>query len=152
MKKGFAWFMTIFCLTLSMAFAVLVAPVLANPPGRQVSQIAVSVTPEMLAMVVGVIMSLAFSYLPGVASWYNLLSSEWKRVIMLIMLAAVSAVIYGLACGGVLTGIACSQQGVMDLVQIFIAALIANQSADRVSPKVGLKRTQGPEPDRDMPY
>ena len=42
----------------------------------------VSVTPEFLAAVAGVVLSLAFSYVPGLRDWYEALAGEFKRLIM----------------------------------------------------------------------
>ncbi len=88
----------------------------------------VSLSPDFLAMVAGAVLSLSFAYIPGLQRQYAPLSGEWKRVIMAGLLLIVAAAIYGLGCVGIVAGVDCSQAGLSLLVQIFIKALMANQS------------------------
>ena len=94
---------------------------------------------DSLALLVGLILSLVFSYVPGFADWYNAKNPDAKRAIMLVFIFLTTIVIFMLACFNVLTGVACTQQGFLALVQIFFAVLIANQTVDRISPKIGAK-------------
>lgn len=94
-------------------------------------------SPETLAMIAGVILSLIFSYVPGARAWFDQYASESKRLIMLILLAITSVGAFGLACAGVISGIACTMPGVVDVVWAFVQAVIANQAAYSISPKVG---------------
>lgn len=96
-------------------------------------------SPDNLAVVAGVVLSLAFSYVPGLGAWYNRQASDVKRVIMLGVLALTCGVIVGLACAGVLSGVECSRPGIIQMVEAFFVALVANQTTDRISPKVGTK-------------
>lgn len=93
-------------------------------------------TPENLAMVAGVVLSLAFSYVPGLTDWYEQFDPERKRLVMLGMLAVVAAGSFGLACAGILIGVACTIPGAIDLVWAFILAVIANQSIYAISPRL----------------
>jgi len=88
----------------------------------------VQITPEFLAMVAGVVLSLAFSYIPGLKSLYDPLSGVWKRVVMAGLLLVVALVLFGLGCAGILGGVSCDKSGVIQLISVFIAALMANQS------------------------
>ncbi len=93
-------------------------------------------TAEVLALVVGMVLSLAFSYVPGLNTKYAGLGAEVKRLIMLGMLFLVAAVIYAGTCGGWFdSGISCDRTGLMHLVTIFITAMIANQSTYLVTPQ-----------------
>ena len=94
-------------------------------------------SPETLAMIAGVILSLIFSYIPGARNWFDQYAPEAKRLIMLTLLAIVAGSSYGLACAGILTGIACTVPGAIDVVWTLILAVIANQAAYSISPKVG---------------
>lgn len=94
-------------------------------------------SPETLAMIAGVILSLIFSYIPGARNWFDQYAPEAKRLIMLVLLAVVAFGSYGLACAGILTGIACTVPGAIDVVWTLILAVIANQAAYSISPKVG---------------
>jgi len=84
--------------------------------------------PELLAAMAGVILSLAFSYVPGVKTWYKGLSGEWKRLIMAGLLLVTALVLYGLGCAAVVKGVTCSRDGFAQLVWMFLVALVSNQS------------------------
>jgi len=86
------------------------------------------VSPEYLAAVAGVVLSLAFAYIPGLRRRYEPLAGVWKRVIMACLLLVVAVATYGLGCAGIVGGVSCTEAGVLTLVQAFIAALVANQS------------------------
>lgn len=96
-------------------------------------------SPEGLALISGSVLSLLFSYFPGLNAKFAGLSSEVKRLIMLALLAVVAGAVYGLNCGGfgadIGVIIACDRTGAISLVQAFILALIANQSIYAVSPE-----------------
>ena len=88
----------------------------------------------------GVVLSLAFAYIPGLEAWYAALSSIGKRLVMLGLLAltAIGYVMIGCAPFGSQFGVpaeVCSQAGVVAVVQAFIQALIANQATFLISPK-----------------
>lgn len=89
----------------------------------------VAITPEFLASVAGIALSLIFSYIPGVKQWYNSLTGEWKRLLMAGLLLVVAAVIYALGCAGIVYGVSCDQSGIIRLISVFVMALVANQSA-----------------------
>lgn len=85
---------------------------------------------EQLSQYAGVLLSLLLAYIPGVASWYDGKDASTKAGIMAGLLAVVAFGIYGLACLGwvVDLGVACTQMGAIELVKLFISALIANQA------------------------
>ena len=89
-------------------------------------------TAEQLASYAGIVLSLGLAYIPKLAEWYDSQTPKAKAGIMALLLAVVSLVIYGLSCAGLAAqfglNIVCDQDGAVQLVQIFIAALIANQS------------------------
>ena len=87
-----------------------------------------TVSPESLLALLGVIVSLVFSYFPGLRVLFAAQSSEWKSGIMIGMLAVLTAILFGMGCAGSIhTGLACDQTGVWRAVSAFIAALVANQ-------------------------
>lgn len=82
-----------------------------------------------LASIAGVILSLVFAYVPGVKEWYGKLDATQKAGTMAILLIAVALGVFAASCGQVVSvGITCDKQGAVGLVQILVAALIANQS------------------------
>jgi len=99
-------------------------------------------TSDLLSSVSGVVLSLLFSYLPGLSAWYGELSGDKKRLVMLSMLALVAGGMYALDCSGLLVKIApdmagmCSTaDGWVQVVRAFVLAMIANQSAFALSPQ-----------------
>ena len=103
-------------------------------------------TPDLLASLCAMLLSLAASYLPGFSPWYNALESLHKRLLMLALLAAVSLGCYGLACAGLAPLLAvspagssvdfsltCDTPGALALLKAFFAALIANQAVYQIS-------------------
>jgi len=103
-------------------------------------------TPDLLASLCAMLLSLAASYLPGFSAWYNGLEGLYKRLLMLGLLAAASLGCYGLACAGLAELLAisgagsagnfsltCDTPGALALLKAFVAALIANQAVYQIS-------------------
>lgn len=95
-------------------------------------------TADSLALYSGVVLSLVFSYVPGLSTKYAELSETTKRLIMLGMLALVSVAVVGLACAGFGEDlgiyITCDKDGFVGVIKAFIMAMIANQSTFKLSP------------------
>lgn len=94
-----------------------------------------NLTAESLTMFAGVILSLAFSYIPKLNSWFDGLQAEYKRLIMAGLTLAVAAAAYGLACYGIETGVTCDQTGVIGLLKAWLLTVIANQAAYALTPR-----------------
>ena len=92
-------------------------------------------TPATLAMIAGAALSLLFSYFPGLNTWFATLEPATKRLVMAGMMLAVAGAVFGLGCAGIVSGVACSRDGALNLVMIYIMALTANQAAYAVSPE-----------------
>lgn len=99
-------------------------------------------TADLLSSVSGVVLSLLFSYLPGLSAWYGGLTGGKKRLIMLGMLALVAGGMYALDCGGLLVkivpdmaGMCSATDGWVQVLRAFVLAMIANQSAFALSPQ-----------------
>lgn len=95
----------------------------------------VSITPEWLALIAGALLSLLFSYVPGLSDWFSKLDGTRKRLVMLALLAVVTGGAFGLGCAGILAGVDCSRNGAVNAVYAFILALMANQSTYAISPQ-----------------
>ena len=87
-----------------------------------------SATPEVIAMLAGALLSLAFSYIPGLSDKFGAMLPEYKRLIMAGLMVLVGAGAFGLSCAGILDGLTCDQPGVIRLVWVIILAITANQS------------------------
>jgi uncharacterized membrane protein len=92
-------------------------------------------TANGLAAAAGVLLSVIFSYVPGLNAKYASLDSTWKRLIMLIALVITAGVVYGISCTGWWTWVSCDQAGIKQLIEAFVIAAIANQTAFELSPK-----------------
>jgi len=95
---------------------------------------------ESLSAAAGIMLTLCASYLPGFAAWFEPLAPNAKRLIMLGLLALTSIAAYSMACmglgGEVSVNLTCDQQGALTIGRAFISALIANQAAYAISPKL----------------
>lgn len=111
---------------------------------------------EMIAAIAGGLLSLGFSYIPGLSGWFERLgelpedgydNGTSKRLVMLGLLLLVSASVFGLVCSGwgeiVFGGSepvpTCDQEGVMGLIRVLILAVMANQSIYQITPRVGVR-------------
>jgi hypothetical protein len=96
-------------------------------------------TAEGLALIAGSVLSLVFSYVPGLNARFAAKSAEVKRLIMLGLLVAVGAAIAGIACSGfgadLGVEVTCDRVGLVGLLTAVGLAAIANQTTYNVSPK-----------------
>lgn len=97
-------------------------------------------TATQLALLAGAVLSLFFSYVPGLNVKFAVLSSEIKRLIMLGLLIVVAAAVYGLSCttfaADIGIQVTCDQPGLVQMVTVLILAVISNQSVYTVSPQL----------------
>jgi hypothetical protein len=92
---------------------------------------------KLLASLAGVILSLAFSYIPGLKDWYQPLSGEKKRLIMFGLIVVIAGAAFGLSCSGWWSWVSCDQAGVKGLVEAIIWVAVSNQTTFLLSPKPG---------------
>jgi len=96
-------------------------------------------TVEYLSATAAVLLSLAFSYVPGLNKLFEALEPVYKRIVMLLLLVLVAAGTLIIACAGYADafqlGVSCDQLGITELFKVFLAAVIANQSAYMITPK-----------------
>ena len=87
-----------------------------------------TLTPENVSYLVGVVLSLAFSYIPKLESAYNGLEPMYKRLVMLILLVAAAGAIYGLSCAGFIgQTLTCDKEGLMTFGKLLYDLAVANQ-------------------------
>lgn len=94
-------------------------------------------TPEQISAIAGVILSLAFEFIPGLSDWYNAQEDTSQRLIMLLALLFTVAGAFGLSCAGQLDTFTCDAAGGWDALAAFVAALVANQATYLITPKRG---------------
>ena len=98
-------------------------------------------TSETLVIISAAVLSLLFSYIPGLNVKFAEQSEQAKKLIMAGMLLIVTASVIGLACAGVLqdlfgVSISCTRESVITLIRYFIFAIVANQGTYKLSPQV----------------
>lgn len=97
-------------------------------------------TSTLLASIAGIVLSLLFSYVPGLSDWYGRQTDTAKRLVMLAILVLVAVGAYGLSCSSFgnqyVPGLTCDEAGASGLAASLVAALIANQATFLISPKV----------------
>ena len=92
-------------------------------------------TAQLLTTIAGVLISLAFSYVPGASDWFAKLDGTYKRLVMLAALLLAAGGAFGLGCAGYSTGVPCDGHGALKMLELFILAAMANQSAFLLTPK-----------------
>ena len=94
---------------------------------------------EELSAAAGIVLSLGFSYIPGISQRFDGLTPTQKRLVMLGLLLACALGVFTLSClnSPLLTAPACDRAGAWGLAKVFVAALIANQAAFTISPRSG---------------
>ena len=90
-------------------------------------------TPEVVAGIVGLILTLVFSYFPSLNTWYAGLKSEVKSWIMIGLLVVAAAVITLLAQYGVIPSAAPITW--LDFGKVVLALLITNQPTYNLLPE-----------------
>jgi len=86
-------------------------------------------TLDKLTALVGIVVSLAFSYFPGLSEWFDALEGNIKRLLQVAVAVVVAGAVFGLGCAGIVDGFACAWPGALDAAWLIVAFLIANQAA-----------------------
>jgi hypothetical protein len=93
---------------------------------------------DQLAAVAGVVISLLFSYIPAVNTWYAGLGDFAKRLIMIVVLAIVSGGVFGVSCLGLAPwlniDVTCDASGAWAMLMLFFEAVVANQATHLITP------------------
>lgn len=113
------------------------------------------VTPELLAMIAGVLISLATSYIPRFNAWFKNLGVDpsgnddgnLKRLMMAGFLLLGTGLVFVIVCvpavsmlfAAVITFEACTSVTVGNILTAFVLSIIANQGAYGLSPRVAIR-------------
>ena len=89
---------------------------------------------ETLSTLAAALLSVLFSYVPGLRTWYAGLEDAEKKLLMLGLLAASALGAFGVSCAGLWPIVTCDQPGAMELIRGFIIAVAVNQSVHKISP------------------
>lgn len=93
-------------------------------------------TSDQIASIAGIVLSLAFSYAPGLSTWFDTQDGTRKRLITGVVIIAVGIGAFVANCVQI-GGVVCDQKSVSSFLTATIAALVANQAMYLVSPKIG---------------
>ena len=88
---------------------------------------------ELLGSIAGIVLTLAFSYIPGLSDLFDKLLPTQKQAVMGGLLLAVALAVFGLSCGGVVSAVTCDKPGALGLLSTLIAALVANQAVYKLT-------------------
>lgn len=97
-------------------------------------------TPEIISATAGVLLSLAFSYIPGLNTAYDKLSTTSKKLVMAGLLAIAAVGTAAWTCSSNESdsfGMCLSGFDWRSVVTAFVLALMANQATHRISPQTG---------------
>lgn len=84
---------------------------------------------NVIASLAGTLLALLFGYAPGLRSWYEALEPTRKALVMAGLLLAAAVLLYVAACYTPWpVGVTCDEPGVWQLVELFMAAMVANQA------------------------
>lgn len=88
--------------------------------------------PNIIAAVLGFVMSLVLEYFPGIKTWYDNQQKGIKALIALGLSVLIGFVIFGFNCAGwwpgKLPAIACTWSGVQELIIMIGIAWFSSQS------------------------
>ena len=85
-------------------------------------------TVDILTYSAGILVSLAFAYLPGLKVWYEA-QGDNKGLVMLAALALVAGAAFGFSCAGWFNiPVTCDKPGFENLLVLFVKAVVANQA------------------------
>ena len=88
-----------------------------------------------LSALAGIITSLLFSYIPGLREWFDPLTGDTKRLLQLGVAFVAAWAIFGLSCAEVLATFTCDWPGVLVVLRLIMAFLVANQTAYSLTPR-----------------
>lgn len=90
-----------------------------------------------LAVVASALLSLLFSYVPGLSGWYDSQTSQVKALVMLALLFVVTAGSFGLSCYSPYAYFECSETGLWAAVEVFALAVATNQGVYLATKHIG---------------
>jgi hypothetical protein len=92
-----------------------------------------------LSLIAGTLLSLGFSYIPGLRELFDNVEPTEKRLVMLGLLLVTAVAVQIMACLGWGElwglGLTCDRAGIAGLIEQLVIAIIANQSVYAISPR-----------------
>lgn len=89
--------------------------------------------PTLIPSIAGIVLSLAFKYIPGLSGWYDAQQPQTKSLVMLASLVAAVIVIMVAGCANLAWPGVCQGEGWRDVLQGFVLALVATTTANQAT-------------------
>ncbi|MCK4825654.1 hypothetical protein KA005_58440, partial [bacterium] len=85
-------------------------------------------TNELIAGVIGIVLSLAFDFAPYLKDWYGKLQPGQKRLAATGLGFGVVAVVFGLSCANLfsISEFTCDQAGIEEALTVWVAYVFTN--------------------------
>ena len=90
---------------------------------------------DMISGFGGLLLSLAFNYIPGLRTKYAGLTDVQKSGIMALALILVVLILAGSSCAKLWAMVSCDKVGFMQLASMLGTALVVNQASYKLSPQ-----------------
>ena len=86
--------------------------------------------PALISGIAGAVLSLGFTYIPGLSDWYAAQTKQVKQLIMLGCLVLATFGAYAVTCWDLFSipGLVCGEPGIKTLIVAFAAAMVVNQA------------------------
>ena len=97
-----------------------------------------NLTPDLIVMVAGLLLAMVFDFVPKAKAWFDTKSVEMKRLINAGIMLLVVVVVFGFNCLGWGEGlgipaVACTQEGALFMIQLFVLGIGMNYGTHAVS-------------------
>lgn len=94
-----------------------------------------SITPEVLGGLGGIVLSMLFTYIPGLrTNWANL-PKEKQQLYMMGMLLGITGLVIASSCFNLWVFISCTKEGIMGIFGVFGSAVLGNVTAYNALPQ-----------------
>jgi len=95
----------------------------------------VQITPDLVVVLWGIVQSLLFEYVPGVAPWFEKQGDVEKRAIQALGVLVVALLVFVGGCAGLYNSEACTTNGVLQVGAVWFVAMVGNQTTHSVFKK-----------------
>ena len=92
-------------------------------------------TPQVIVTVGAIVLSLLFEYVPGIYEWHQGLGKRVTAAIMAGFMALVVLFSFLLSCYGPYDLLECNETGAWNGIELYVLALIANQTTYQLARK-----------------
>jgi hypothetical protein len=126
--------------------------------GQEDFMIEVNLTGAVLLSIIGALLSVVFTWFPGLNTWYAGLQKDAQSGVMLGLLVLAAAVVMALGCFNliVVVGLVCTGPGILNMVINLavglIGAMVANQGTYGLTKNLAPKKVMRIKAEREIDY